>query len=136
MNAFVQVKILTFAGQSLNTYLMYMGSDGLYCNTWECAKHDSCLACGSSINNPLSVSPTSTVSDLLQKLNDDFQLSKASLASTAGAIYMRNPPPLEKALRPNLDKLISAFISSGDVVSIVDPTLCGKTITMKIIFLG
>jgi NEDD8-activating enzyme E1 len=128
------VKLLTFAGQSLNTYLMYMGADGLYCNTWECAKNDSCLVCGSSQTNPLSITSTCTVSSLLQKLNDDFQLSKASLMSSSGAIYMRNPPALEAALRPNLEKCLSDLVSDGDVVSVVDPTLCGKTITMKIIF--
>jgi ubiquitin-activating enzyme E1 C len=128
------VKLLTFAGQSLNTYLMYMGSDGLYCNTWECLKNDSCLVCGSAMASPLTVSPACTVSELLQKLNDDFQLAKASVMSNSGAIYMRNPPPLEVALRPNLEKCLRDLISSGDVLSVVDPALCGKTITMKIIF--
>lgn len=115
---------------------MYMGSDGLYCNTWECAKNDSCLVCGSSQNTPLSVSSTCTVASFLQKLNDEFQLSKASLMSAIGAIYMRNPPALEVALRPNLEKRLSDLVPSGDVVSVVDPTLCGKTITVKITFVG
>ena len=128
------MKLLTYAGQTLNTYLMYMGTDGLYCNTWECEKKESCLVCGSSMLSPVSVFSTCTVSDFLQKLNDDFQLAKASLMSSAGAIYMRNPPPLEVALRPNLSKCLSEFISSGDILSVVDPALCGKTITMKVFF--
>lgn len=128
------MKLLTFAGQSLNTYLMYMGTDGLYCNTWECAKKESCVVCGSATTTPLSVSSGITVAALLQKLNDDFQLSKASVMGGSGAIYMRNPPALEMALRSNLDKCLRDVVSSGDAISVVDPALCGKTITMKVVF--
>lgn len=115
---------------------MYMGADGLYCNTWECAKKEACLVCGTAQTSPLSVGAGCTVSSLLQKLNDEFQLSKASLMSSKGAIYMRNPPALEIALRPNLEKCLYELVANGDVISVVDPALCGKTITMKILFVG
>jgi hypothetical protein len=47
---------------------------------------------------------------------------------------MRRPAALEKALRPNLDKLLADFLDSGNEVTVSDATLNGVAITFRILF--
>ena len=46
------LKLLTFCGQTLNTYFMYMGSQGLYSPTFEYGRKDSCIVCSSASKQP------------------------------------------------------------------------------------
>jgi ubiquitin-activating enzyme E1 C len=50
-------------------------------------------------------------------------LKKPSLRTTEKTLYMRAPPPLEEATRPNLEKKLSELFPSGTELSVTDAAL-------------
>lgn len=117
------VKLLSFCSQSLNTYMMYMGSAGVYSHTFVYEKKDDCPVCSSTIQK-MSLSEKFTLTELIQTLRDgELRLKSPSLtAATSGkTLYMQKPPALEKMTRPNLDKPLSTLIQDGEVITVTDP---------------
>ena len=130
------VKLLTFCSQSLNTYMMYMGSAGVYSHTFVFEKKENCPVSTSSARN-MELSNKTTLNELIQNLRDsDLMLKGPSLSSSVKTLYMQKPPALEKVLRPNLDKLLVSLIGEeGDSITITDPVFPGDTsLTLNITF--
>mmetsp|Transcript_9393 Transcript_9393/g.12348 ORF Transcript_9393/g.12348 Transcript_9393/m.12348 type:complete len:463 (-) Transcript_9393:239-1627(-) len=116
------VKILTYCGQTMNNYLMYMGSTGIHTHTFEYERKEDCPVCSAS-ERKLTVSPDLLLKDLIQQLTEDsdLRLTKPSMTTTTQTLYMQNPPALEAATKPNLEKALKELINHGDVVTITDP---------------
>lgn len=132
------VKLLSFASQTLNTYMMYMGSAGVYSHTFVYERKEDCPVCTSYVRK-MTVSRATTLNELIQLLCEgELRLKKPSLtaADSGKTLYMQKPPALEKMLRPNLDKaLISLIHESGEEVTVTDPVFPGeKALTLEVTF--
>lgn len=130
------VKLLTFCSQSLNTYMMYMGSQGVYSHTFVYEKKEDCPVCTASVRK-LSLAKTTTLNELIQQLCDgDLRLKAPSITSSSGnTLYMQKPPALEKATRPNLDKQLSSLmIIDKEELTVTDPVLEHAPVTLRIEF--
>uniref|UniRef100_A0A7S0CHK5 NEDD8-activating enzyme E1 catalytic subunit n=1 Tax=Proboscia inermis TaxID=420281 RepID=A0A7S0CHK5_9STRA len=115
------VKLITFCSHSLNTYMMYMGSAGVYSHTFVFERKDDCPVCTSTIRN-MKVCRKMTLNELIQNLCDgDLRLKKPSITSANSTLYMQKPPALEKSTRKNLDKTLSSLIGNGEELIITDP---------------
>ena len=132
------VKLLSFCSQTLNTYMMFMGSAGVYSHTFVFEQKEDCPVCASKVRK-ISISSKMSLNELIQILCDsDLRLKKPSITSAGSnkTLYMQNPPTLEKALRPNLDKpLLSLIGENGDELIVTDPIFPGEmALTLKIEF--
>jgi ubiquitin-activating enzyme E1 C len=130
------VKLLTFCSQTLNTYMMYMGSTGVYSHTFVYEKKEDCPVCSSAVRK-MTVSPKITLNELLQSLRDgDLRLKSPSVtaASSGKTLYMQKPPALEKMTRPNLDKALNGLIQNGEELTITDPMFSDTSVGMSIYF--
>ena len=130
------VKFITFCSQNLNSYMMYMGSDGVHSHTFAYQQKDDCPVCTSTVRK-IVVPASSTLNELIQHhLKDSsLRLSAPSIVSASGkTLYMQKPPALEKATRPNLDKPLSALIENGEQLSITDPLLESIALSLAVSF--
>ena len=132
-------KLLTYSAQSLNTYLMYMGSQGVYTHTFEYGRKESCLVCGDGGTRKWTVSGDMTLAQFLQSLCDDIQLqlkvpSATSISATGDkkSLFVRGVRSLEEQLKPNLDKPMKELVESGEIVTITDPILEGVALQLQI----
>ncbi len=129
------VKLLTFASQTLNTYMMYMGSEGVYSHTFVYERKEDCPVCTSAVRK-LTISPNATLNELIQMLREgELRLKSPSITSGSGqTLYMQKPPALEKATRVNLDKSVSKLIQSGEELTVTDPVLENISLSLAIHF--
>lgn len=129
------LKLLTFCGQTLNTYFMYMGSQGLYSPTFEYGRKDSCIVC-SSASKQMTLSPETLLKDFLRSLCDDItlQLKKPSIVGESMTLYMQSPPSLEIALRKNLEISLGNLIVDGETLLVTDPMLRDVSLSIVVQF--
>jgi NEDD8-activating enzyme E1 len=116
-------KLLTFSGQSMNNYSMFMGTEGLYTSTLVYEKKSNCHVCSFDVQT-LELPRNTTVEDLLNTLKgtSSLQLSNPSIRSSGKTLYMTNPPSLLEATKKNLSKkLIDFDIQEGDEILVTDP---------------
>ena len=129
------IKLLTFYGQTLNTYFMYMGSQGLYSPTFEYGRKDSCIVCASAAKQ-MKLSKSILFKDFLQSLCDDIslQLKKPSVVGESQSLYMHAPPSLEAALRHNLDRTLGELLQDGEALTVTDPMLENVCLSIVVTF--
>jgi ubiquitin-activating enzyme E1 C len=128
------IKVISFCSQSLNTYMMYMGSTGIYSHTFVYEKKEDCPVCSTTIRR-MTVSPTMSLNELLQALKEgELRLKSPSVTTGEKTLYMQRPPALEQATRPNLDRQLSSMIDSGDELIVTDPIFPGTSVALSIIF--
>merc|ERR1719253_2217001 len=128
------MKVLSFCSQSLNTYMMYMGSDGVHSLSFVYEKKETCPV-SSSRTQTLALPATTTLNALLQQLCEgDFRLKAPSVTSASTTLYMRKPKALEKATRPNLDKPLAELMASGEELVVTDPVLPETSLVLVVTF--
>jgi NEDD8-activating enzyme E1 len=157
------VKILTFMSQNLNTYHMYMGSQGMpitnatfiyrnsynpfthvincffivkgiYAHTFVYERKDDCPVCTATVRK-ITWTKDQTLNQLIQQLCEgDLRLTSPSLTTATKTLYMQKPPALEKATRANLDKALSTLLSPGEEVTVTDPLLENINLALAITF--
>jgi ubiquitin-activating enzyme E1 C len=129
-------KLLTFSSQSMNTYMMYMGQEGTYSTTYDNVRNPNCIVCSDAADvQILNISGDTLLQDFINLLCVDpkFQLKKPSLVGEENnMVYMHGP--LEKSLRPNLDKPLSELIEDGETLTITDPTLRDISLAIQVVF--
>lgn len=114
------LKVLSFCSQSLNTHMMYVGSEGINSYTFVMEQKSMCPVCTSHTHR-LTVSGNTTLNSLLQLLCDgEFRLQATSITSSSKTLYMRKPAALETATWPNLDKPLKDLIVSGEELVVTD----------------
>lgn len=75
-------KLVTLAGQTLNSYIMYMGSQGVYTHTFPYARKEGCPVCGRP-RASYHVLRTTTLQDLIDKLcADDSMCGRSDWSTT------------------------------------------------------
>lgn len=132
------VKYLTSFSQSLNSYMMYMGSHGVHSHTFCYQPKDDCIVCSQSTLK-MAVPTSMTLNEFIQtRLRDDpaLRLASPSVVSSGGTtLYMPKPPALEMATRPNLDRPLRELLRTSpenggdgdgegiDELTITDPLL-------------
>lgn len=129
------VKYISFCSQNLNTYMMYMGSAGVYSHTFAYERKDDCPVCTSKVRK-ITLSKSHTLNQLLQELRDgELRLHSPSLVSATGnTLYMQKPPALERATRPNLHKQLRELIADNEELTVTDPLLESINLTISIHF--
>lgn len=114
------LKVLTFCSQSLNTYMMYIGSESINSYTFIMEQKETCPVC-TTHTHKMTLSGNTTLNELLQQLCDgEFRLQAPSITSSTKTLYMRKPVALEAATRANLDKPLRELISSGEELVVTD----------------
>lgn len=129
------IKLLTYGSQTLNSYYMYMGSQGLYTPVFEYTKKETCpVCCDEATTRDMTVNGTSTLRQFMEMLGEDItmQLKKPSIVAEEASLYMQKPPSLEVALRKNLDIPLSELIESGEVLTVTDPTLIDVSLSIRL----
>ena len=127
-------KLRTFCAQSMNSYYMYMGSEGLYTNTIEYGRKEGCIVCGdSTVPICKTLSSSSTLQDLLTQLQEDpkLQLKAPSVASESLSLYFSSPPALRAATQANLAKTLAELVKSGEVLTVTDSSII-NTISVQV----
>jgi NEDD8-activating enzyme E1 len=130
------IKYLTYCSQNLNSYMMYMGSDGVHSHTFAYEQKEDCPVCTSTVRK-VQVSTTMSLNEFIQQhLKDSsLRLSSPSIVSASGkTLYMPKPPALEEATRPNLDKAVSELMSNGEELSVTDPLLESIAVLLSVHF--
>jgi len=128
------MKVLSFCSQSLNTYMMYMGSEGIYSHTFVYEQKETCPVC-TIHTHQLSLPSTTTLNTLLQQLCDgEFRLKVPSITSSSKTLYMRSPAVLEKATRGNLDKPLKELMMSGEELVVTDPVFHETSLSLVVTF--
>lgn len=129
------LKLLTFASQTVNNYMMYMGASGLYSPTFVYDKKDSCLVCSDQAAlRPLAARADMTLQELIEMLGTDpsYQLKKPSLLAESTTLYMQKPPALEAATRKNLSKTLGELMKDGEVITVTDPMLSDVSLSFAV----
>jgi NEDD8-activating enzyme E1 len=130
------IKYITYCSQNLNSYMMYMGSDGVHSHTFAYEQKEDCPVCTSTVRK-IHVSASMSLNEFIQcHLKDSsLRLSSPSIVSASGiTLYMQKPPALEEATRPNLDKPMSDLVSDGEELSVTDPLLESIAVLLAVYF--
>lgn len=137
------LKVSTYCGPVLNNYMMYMGQAGVYTHTFPYEKKDDCMVCGGATLT-LTRPRTSTLQELLDHLgaSPSYQLSRPSVSSTSGIVFMQNPKPIrqqhEYKLKMTLEELTKAdppVFAQGEDLTVTDPMLPTK-LTLRVFLSG
>ncbi|KAJ3763848.1 NEDD8 activating enzyme [Lentinula raphanica] len=117
-------KIATSSAAYLNNYFMLIGIEGVYSYTFEHEKKSNCPVCGGD-SVSLLIKPDMTLEELIDLLTErqDIQIKNPSLSTPTKQLYLRAPPQLEEATRPNLFKTMSSLIPDGGEVTVTAGTL-------------
>jgi ubiquitin-activating enzyme E1 C len=127
-------KLLSYFSQSLNTYMMYMGTTGVYSHTFVYERKEDCPVCTEAVRT-MRVSKRFTLNELMHLLKEgDLKLTSPSIATSSATLYMPKPPALEKATRKNLDKALSSLVAAGEQLSVTDPAIHGLSLSISIQF--
>jgi len=128
-------KLATFCAQTLDTYCMYMGNDGVYTHTFRYERKERCPVCSSSAQT-LTVNPATTLEGLIHVLTTgDLRLKAPSLTKPDATLFMQKPPSLRAATEANLTKPLSELLNDDDTLTIVDPVFSGDlALTLQVSF--
>ncbi|KAL1373463.1 hypothetical protein pipiens_018644 [Culex pipiens pipiens] len=136
-------KIASSCCETLNNYMVFNDSDGIYTYTYEAEKKPDCLAC-SQVPRPVEVTDpaTMTLQDLIQHLcdNAEFQMKSPGLTATIEGknktLYMATVKSIEEATRKNLTlSLAELGLQDGHELMVADVTN-PNTILIKLKFAG
>lgn len=130
-------KMLTFAAQTMNNYLMFMGGDGIYSPTLTYEMKEDCMVCSNSLDpRDMSFTEDTLLSEMIEVLQTDpkYQLKKPSLMGEVTNLYMQNPESMERLTRGNLGKPLKELVVDGELIEVQDPmlSLVDKHLTIRI----
>lgn len=122
------LKIATMCCKSMDNYMMYMGTQGVYTHTLSHEKDSNCLVCSPGV--PLQVDSSVSLQKFMEILLEDprfkDKLSKPSISYQKSNLYMQAPPILEVMTRPNLDlPLFQLMEGVGGILNVNDKKLNG-----------
>lgn len=119
------LKIATSCAPALgleNNYMMYAGAESIYTLTLRHERKEDCPVCGTRPRNLPPIKPTATLGELLDSLEELHGLKKPSATAQGKTLYMRTPPSLEEATRPNLERSLEDLgLVHGQELAVTDP---------------
>jgi len=125
------VKLLTYGSQHLNTYLMYMGSTGIYTHTFVYQPKEDCAVCKAK-DLTITVPPTTLLAAVFEKLKTgplrlkNPSATSSDASSSCQTLYIAGGP-LKAVTSPNLSKAVGDLFASGTLLTITDPVFPGET---------
>jgi ubiquitin-activating enzyme E1 C len=128
---------MTYGAQTLHSYYMFMGAEGLYTPVFRYERRPDCPVCADdAVPRQLTMKGSSTLRELLQLLSGEggggLHLKKPSIVAQATTLYMQKPPQLEAALRKNLDLPLLELVESGELLTVTDSALADTVLTLQI----
>lgn len=129
-------KIATSHNPYLDNYMMYAGDQLIFTYTFSNSKKKNCPVCGNEAKL-VKAHNNWTLQRFIDFLKEqpELQLQNPSIMSCFKSIYMTNPPTLEEATRPNLEKKLVDLIEEGQELSVTDTAL-PITIKLQVSFIG
>ena len=129
-------KLLTFCSQTMNTYMMYMGAEGVYTTTYDNEKNPTCIVCSDEADTKkINIQEDMTLRDFIDMLCHEprFQLKKPSIVGEeSNVVYMQGP--LEKNFKQNLERHMRDLIADEEVLTVTDPTLVDIALSIQVKF--
>lgn len=93
-----------------------------------------CPVCSSKVRT-VTVSPTTTLNELIQQLCDgDLRLKSPNMTTAGQILRMQKPPALEVQTRPNLNRPLKELITAGEEISVTDPALQHAHLSLAVLF--
>jgi len=127
------LKVTSFCSYSLNNWLMYMGQNGCYTNTYAVERKAFCTICGQP--KPLKLDKTSKLSQLIGLIKQEGDLSDPSLMVGETPLY-NTGAGLREALAPNLEKNLDELFQGANksVIHVSDKNLAGVSARYELHF--
>ncbi|CAM9331884.1 unnamed protein product [Chrysoparadoxa australica] len=118
------LKIISYASQTLQTYMLYMGSAGVYTHTFDIERKSDCIVCGSQ-QRTYSLTRATTLSDFIEEhlVNSSLRMASPSLTMPSKVLFMQKPPALRKQTEPNLKLTMGELCGDANAeITVTDPT--------------
>jgi len=116
-------KIMTGCSKKLENYMMFMGNEGIFTNTFAFEPKTHCLVCSALKPRNISLAKSSTFGKFIEFLKTDpgYELSRPSVANIAGNMVYLNNPGFESLYAPNLAFTLEELVEKGEMED--NPTL-------------
>lgn len=122
-------KLATSCSASLNNYMVFNDSDGIYTYTYEAERKPDCLACSIAAKELLIKNFDITLSDLIDQLcnQDDIMMKSPGLTTNINGknktLYIKTVPSIEERTRPNLTKSLTDLgLEENSTIVVADIT--------------
>ncbi|CAB0038004.1 unnamed protein product [Trichogramma brassicae] len=131
-------KVATSCSASLNNYMVFSNTDGIYTFSYEAEKNENCLACSHSIKEVPLKSLDVKLKEFIDILKYDnaFQLKNPSITAKISGknktLYVENIASLEEQTRQNLSKSLFELGISNHTDLIVADSTAPSTFTFKV----
>ncbi|XP_011505379.1 PREDICTED: NEDD8-activating enzyme E1 catalytic subunit [Ceratosolen solmsi marchali] len=131
-------KLASSCSPSLNNYMIFTNTDGIYGYTYEAEKNINCLTCSQTIKEIEIKSIYIKLKDLIQLLcsKNDLQMKNpgitANISGKIKTLYIQSVPSIEEKTRQNLSKtLFDLGLRENSEIIVADVTT-PNTIMLKI----
>ncbi|KAL7291826.1 hypothetical protein TKK_0014607 [Trichogramma kaykai] len=131
-------KVATSCSASLNNYMVFSNTDGIYTFSYEAEKNENCLSCSHSIKEVPLKSLDVKLKEFIDILKYDnaFQLKNPSITAKISGknktLYVENIASLEEQTRQNLSKSLFELGISNQTDLIVADSTAPSTFTFKV----
>ena len=122
------LKIITMCCNSLNNYMNFNDTEGVYTYTFEAERKEDCAGC-SQIPQKLSFSEDAKLQDVIDYLKEsaEYQLKSPGITSNINGqnttLYMATVKSIEEATKANLKKTLTELnLKDGQQICVADPT--------------
>ena len=124
-------KLATSCHDTMNNYMIFNDTDGIYTYTYEQERNAECVACSpTNVVKTVTFRPTDKLQDVVDFFCEsaDYQMKAPCLATTGAdgtnkTLYMQSIPSLEQMTRPNLTKTLKELdLVDGQNLFVADST--------------
>ncbi|OXU22880.1 hypothetical protein TSAR_007106 [Trichomalopsis sarcophagae] len=133
-------KLATSCSASLNNYMVFTDTDGIYTYTYKAEKNEQCLAC-SQISRELHLNSINLkLKDLIELLcsQNDLQMKNpgitANIFGKTKTLYIQSVPSIEEKTRQNLSKTLFDLGLRNESEIIVADETTPNTVVFKLKF--
>jgi len=110
-------KLMTGCSKRIENYMMFMGGEGIYTNTFAYDPKENCLVCSALKPRKLTWNKSDTVRQFIDylKTDKDYLLVKPSISNTKGDMLYLNNPQFASLYEDNLDLTFPQLIEKGEL---------------------
>lgn len=130
------LKMVTYIADSMDNYMMYNGTQGVYSYTYRNEKRPDCPVCGVPTVKQMIFSGEATLAEFLEHIAEDADLRsrKPFLRSVEGkTLFASTPDMLRKETEKNLSRQMNELVTSGSRLTLTDTSMTvARTIELKL----
>ncbi|GAU92786.1 hypothetical protein RvY_04824 [Ramazzottius varieornatus] len=122
------LKLASYMYPTLDNFLLFNDTDGIYSSSFQIQRNENCLACSRNIQK-VEVKSSDTLQDLIDILKDHptYQMRSPGITTTIDGkkktLYIPNIPALEVATRENLEKSLKSLgLTDEQQIIVADAT--------------